>query len=144
MPLMSKALAINNNVRLGGHFKANRGNFLTLGDGIAVMMSEQMQAGLHGRQHLVDRGLPGVHAATARGPCFNRKRTSGLVREKYIDTSQPFARLHFLTHEMTAFVVPFRCGRGAPGSLPRGFTAPRRKVRGRRVVPRRRKRAAEA
>src|SRR5437762_6818592 len=105
--LMSKALAIKNQVGLGDHLQANRGNFLTLGHGVSMMMPEQMQARLHGGQDLVNGGLPGIDPAwrTRSALLFQRKGAGRLVREEHIDPAQAPARLNFFVHEMSSPVV---------------------------------------
>ena len=104
---MSKALAIEYQVRLSDHFQANRGNFLTLSDGVLVMVPEQMQAWLHGCQHLVDGRLPRVDPADGArsAPLFERKWPRGFVRQKHIDAAEALAGLDLLAHEMPPLVV---------------------------------------
>ena len=91
-PLVSKGLAVEQEVRLGHLVEADRRDALALGDGVHVMVPEQMQARLHAREHLVDRGLPGIFHAR------QRKRTRRFVRQEDVD---PCSALHASTSSCT-------------------------------------------
>ena|SRR5829696_2216804 len=96
---MSKGLAIKNQVRLRNELETDRGNMVTLGDGVPVVVTEQVQPGPHRGEHLVDRGLSSILDAP------DRKRPRRFVRQEDIDISQRLARLNFLMYKMPSSVV---------------------------------------
>jgi hypothetical protein len=115
---MSKALAIKYQVGLSDQFQANRCNFLTFRDGVPVMVPEQVEARLHGSQHLVDGCLACVYSAgrARSATLFEGKRPRRLVREKHVDAAEALARLDLLVHEMPPLVVLFSRGGAAARS----------------------------
>src|SRR5437870_2360074 len=96
-----------------------------------MMMAAQVQPRLHRRQHVVNRRLPRV--APDWLPSLTRlvdddKWTRGLMRHQDVDAAHPLARLHLFAYEMPPFIIaPFG-----------------RQLRGRRLEPCRRVRAAES
>src|SRR5688500_4531469 len=59
-PLMSKGLAIKEEIGVRYLVEANGGYLLALGDAVDVMMPEQMEAWPHARKHLINRRLPRI------------------------------------------------------------------------------------
>ena len=57
---MSKSPGVEQKVRIGHCLEANRRHVLALGHGVAMMVPEEMQARLHGREHFVDGRLARV------------------------------------------------------------------------------------
>src|ERR1700704_6773045 len=64
--LAAEGLLVNQQVRLGDHVEANRANALPLGVRELVVVAKQMKSRPHGRQNLVQHGLPGVDVPSCR------------------------------------------------------------------------------
>src|SRR5581483_10767184 len=89
-PLASKRFGVDQQIRPRDDVEANRSDGLPHGVGEFVMMSEQMQPGPHGGQHLVDHRLARIDAAARRV-----ERARRFVREKDIDILQAAAQDDF-------------------------------------------------
>ena len=127
---MSKALAIEDQVGLGDHFQANRGDMLTLGDRVLMMMPEQVQPRLHRCQDFIHRRLPRIDPSsrTCSSALLQEKGARRFMREKHVDAAQSSAGVNFLVHEVTPPVVLGRtstCSRA--WQLGRGCLIPRRR-----------------
>ena len=98
-----------------------------------MMMPEQVQAGLHGREYFVDLGFAGVRPASA-GKRPERPRR--FVAQEDVHAAEPRTRADLLADEVSAFVCEL-------GRLHRVLLRVRQ-LRGARLVPRRRERASQA
>lgn len=109
--LMSKGLAIKDEVRGRYQLEADRRNMLALSHTVLVVMAEQVQTRLHRSQYFVYRRFSGIDSP--RRPrsanLFEYKRSRSLVCKKNVDTPQLGAGADFFVHEMTTLVVLGGC-----------------------------------
>ena len=132
--LIRKRDRIDQQIRLRDQIQSHGSHALALLFGKTVMVAEQVQPRLHRCEHLVDLRLSGIRSTAAR---IRTKRLRGFVREENVDhAAERLAPLDVFAHEVPTLVCELG---GFRASLP-GM----RKIVGRRLVPGRSERSAEA
>src|SRR6185503_11162011 len=99
-PFALECIGIYQQIRLRDHVEADRANALADGIGELVVVAEQVQTRLHRRQHIVERRLTRIDAASRR-----IEGTRRLVREEQLDVLEALQGDHFVAHEMPPLVV---------------------------------------
>src|SRR5688572_21061559 len=98
-PLVSKGLAVEQEVGVRDFVETDRRNALSFGDRVQMMVSEEVQPRMHCGQHFIDRRLASIFDAA------ERKWAWRLMGEEDVDAMQRLTRVNLLMYKMASPVV---------------------------------------